>query len=299
MKQHRAARTALSTARTAVDGPASRSNSDAVAALDLGGGLVDLIGEDAGGVSGDRLLRTREGGAFRAAAVSHFGQNWVPEVAIDLLTQEALRQALRDLQSGLPPLGAVVYVDRAVRAAQAIQGALDQENELDWYAWGSTGNDSDGDGVEESWSMEDTEVRDFLLGRREDPGNGRMNCWESVLVGAWRGGALSLASLRELFQGSVAEYLAGGEMWVALRERVRGGPSRRMGEGQSPLPGDILDCEDGAHVMLALAVDGDDVTVFSLWGQNGGRGWVAALDAVLDKSGSSPADVEFFTPRWG
>ncbi|MBP8809889.1 MAG: DUF4157 domain-containing protein [Kofleriaceae bacterium] len=220
----------------------------------------------------------------------------------------ALRLALRDLQQGqavdMTAQGAT-YMQRALAQSGAAGGAEGLVGGLNWAQYNS------GLVAQDPMLLADDFSQWLLAAQAQpDPHNGRMNCWELVMFGAFQAGVVSEQRLRQIYQLAVQRVRDGTHFSVGLtfEDQCRGSNpvTYRLGDPNSPRPlrGDIVVFENAPnHACIATGntvvdqLTGDThAEVISLWTPNNRHVERTTIEALAQVSDGRP--ILFWSARW-
>jgi Domain of unknown function (DUF4157) len=154
-----------------------------------------------------------------------------------------------------------------------------------------------------------TEFGRWVLAGTPEPNatSGKVNCWEMILFGAYKGKYITFARIKEIYELAVEKVKLGQANRVGdtVESELRGGKENIFNPLQpnspEPLAGDIVIFrEAGDHTVLSLGtknVSGNH-EVLSLWNTPNNNFFVqkTTIEALLGASAPSP--VKFWTPRW-
>jgi hypothetical protein len=221
----------------------------------------------------------------------------------------ACRLAIRLLRQGQTVDISAQGRDLLLRAHEQLAAAGGAEglvNQLNWVPFNSGAAASDPTQLESQFAQW------MLVANTAAPSatSGRMNCWELVMFGAYRGGVITVDQLRAIYQRAVQNVRDGTYRSVGQTFEVAcraGAPVEfRLGSPDTPLPlrGDIVvfnnapvhACIATGNVVQNSITGADEHEVISLWTPNGGHVERTTIETLARRTIERP--ILFWSARW-
>lgn len=223
--------------------------------------------------------------------------------------EEALlagRLILRDMREGRSirwNADAGAFMNLARRQLGVLRATERQLGDLNWVPFNT------GAAVSDPATLETEFGRWALAGGPEpDAVRGRINCWEMVLFGAYRGGFLSFLRIKDIYRLAVDNVLNRRARFVGdtVESQLRRGSVNTFVPGSAsspePLPGDMIIFNTAANhaaISLGTKTRTGHHEVLSLWSEPNAISHVqkTTIEALLAvNSGGSP--VKFWSAKW-
>jgi hypothetical protein len=222
----------------------------------------------------------------------------------------AVRLMIRQLREGQTVTwnsDGSAFMTRARRQLGVLRSAQGQVGDLNWVPF------STGAAVNNPAALP-TEFGRWVLAGGPEPNavSGRINCWEMILFGAYRGGFLTFARIQSIYQLAVDNVrngvttLVGDTVETELRRGSENILNLNSSSSPEPLPGDMVIFNRAAtHAAISLGTKNaaGQHQVLSLWNEPNAishvqRTTIEELVTAATAGGSSPTPVRFWSANW-